>query len=124
MASRSKNSITIKTPASEVIRKIMEDNHEPISIEDLSEKMKDVWGRDFAENPYDEYCLIYKIAVLVLNCEASFEGVEGGIPYIPRTNPNEEPIALNPRMRFEVLNEYAEQIKKVKVTLKYPENFI
>lgn len=124
MASRSKNSITIKTPASEVIRKIMEDHQEPISIEDLSEKIKDVWGRDFVDSPYDEYCLIYKIAVLVLECEASFEDVEGGVPYVPRTNPAEEPIALNPRMRFEVLNEYAEQIKKVKVALKYSENFI
>ena len=104
-------------PIVEVIRKVLAAKG-PITISALCESLKDALGRSIVNNPYEDYCLVYKLAVGVLKCQVSCENLEGKVmPVVPRTNPEHEPVAVTPGMRFEAMNTKVEEIGQLVVSL-------
>ncbi|MBQ7567560.1 hypothetical protein IJT17_02005 [bacterium] len=112
--------VSNNTPVAEVIRLILESENRPMSVMELTERLKDAWGRNLPCNPYDDCCIVYKIAAGVLQCEASFENVEGGRPpVVSRINPDDEPVAVSPGMRFEGINQIKDDVKNIMLTLPH-----
>lgn len=110
--------VSNRTPVVEVIRRILAEENKPMSVADLTERLKDAWGRNLPCNPYEDYCMIYKLATGVLRCHASFEQLEGQrAPVIERNNPTDEPVAVTPGMRFERINLMADAVKDIIVSL-------
>ena len=105
------------TPVVEVIRRVLESNGKPVTVEELTVHVMDSWGRDFPGSPYDDVGLVYKLATRVLGCTATFDEVGGEIPVVERCDEREEPIPLNPRMGFEDLNRIVDEVRHVKLSL-------
>ena len=110
--------ISNNTPVVEVLRLIMEKENRPMTVEELTDRLKDVWGRNLPCNPYEDCCVVYKLATGVLRCKASFEKLEGGrAPVVDRINPDDEPVAITPGMRFEGMNQIADEVEKIVLSL-------
>ena len=108
--------ITKNTPVIEVIKRILKRQVAPITIEDLTAQVIDNWGRDFPESPYEEACLVYKLAVGVLHCKEYYDSLPNGAPiYIERYQPDSDPILVNPNMKSSVLNEVVSDLALLKV---------
>ena len=67
--------ITEHTPVIAVIRHILKKQEAPITVRDLTAQVIDAWGRDFPQNPYVDYCLVYKLAVGILNCQEKYDNL-------------------------------------------------
>ncbi len=110
--------ININTPVAEILRRIMVANGAPMTVGELTERLQDVWGRNLPCNPYKNVCLVYKLAASVLHCHVSYERLEGGIPpYVSRTNPDDEMVAVTPGMRFEGMNQVDDGIQEMVLSL-------
>ena len=110
--------VSNNTPVVEVIRLIMEAEKTPMTVMELTERLKDAWGRNLPCNPYDDYCIVYKLAAGVLQCEASFAGLaDGRPPVVSRINPDDEPAAVTPGMRFEGMHRIKDDVKNIVLSL-------
>lgn len=103
-------------PVVEVMRRILKRQQGPITVKELTAQIVDSWGRDFPVNPYEECCLVYKLAVGILHCQENFDNLATGGPlYIERDQKESDPILLSPRMSSQLLNPLAEQIAQIKL---------
>ncbi len=108
------------TPVVEVIRRVLESKGKPVTVEELTVAVMDCWGRDFPSSPYEDVGLVYKLATRVLNCQASYDEVEGRVPVVELPEEGLEPVPLHCRMGFEDINRIADEIRHVKLTLPAP----
>ena len=106
------------TPASEVIRRVLEESSQPMRLEELTVNAMNLWGRDFPNNPYEDMALIYKIATNVLRCQVSYDEVGGHAPLITREDTPEGPKALSPKLGPSDLNLALEELRGLKLSLK------
>ena len=114
--------ITEHTPVIAVIRHILKKQEAPITVRDLTAQVIDAWGRDFPQNPYVDYCLVYKLAIGILNCQEKYDNLPNGAPiFLEREQPDSDPIMVNPRMNSIVLNEIADDLADI--MLVYKERF-
>lgn len=105
------------TPATEVIRRVLEDSSQPMRLEELTVNAMNLWGRDFPNNPYEDMALIYKLATNVLKCSVSYEEVGGFAPLIEREDTPEDPKALSPALGASDLNLALEDLRSLKISL-------
>lgn len=106
------------TPVVEVIRRAMLAEGKPVTVSHLTERLRDAWGRNLTSNPYDDYCLVYKLATMHLNCQVSCENlVNNRMPVVQRINPEHEPVQITPGMRFEGMNQKTEEIGQLVLSL-------
>jgi hypothetical protein len=104
------------TPLCGVIRKVLEQHKAAVTCEELAIAVREYWGRSFPQNPYEDPCLIYKLAGIYLDVEYNFDEV-GDIPLVFRRNSGDGE-ELSPKMGPTDLNRIADQVKRVKVNLK------
>jgi hypothetical protein len=105
------------TPAVEVIRRVLEEQGKPMSLEELTVSVLSTWGRDFPNTPYEQIPLIYKLATNTLSCTVSFEDAGGKVPIIKREDGAEDEVALSPELGPHDLNLIVDRLKHVKVAL-------
>jgi hypothetical protein len=105
------------TPAVEVIRRVLEEQGKPMSLEELTVSVLSTWGRDFPNTPYEQIPLIYKLATNALSCSVSFEDAGGKVPIIKREEGAEDEVALAPDLGPHDLNLIVDKLKHVKVAL-------
>ena len=105
------------TPASEVIRRVLEDSSQPMRLEELTVNAMNIWGRDFPNNPYEDMALIYKLATNVLKCHVSYDDVGGYAPLISHGDTPEEPKPLSPQLGPNDLNMALEELRGLKMSL-------
>lgn len=105
------------TPAVEVIRRVLEEQGKPMSLEELTVSVLSAWGRDFPNTPYEQIPLIYKLATNALSCDVSFEDAGGKVPIIKREEGAEDEVALSPELGPHDLNLIVDKLKHVKVAL-------
>ncbi|MBQ7502738.1 hypothetical protein IJT93_08540 [bacterium] len=119
MLSSEYNQTLKHTPVSAVLKRILKECGEPITVKELTTKLMDEWGRDFPYNPYEEYCLVYKLAVGVLKCEESYENLANGAPlYIEREQPNSDHMLVSGLMGCDTLNAVVDNIAEIKLIYK------
>ncbi len=105
------------TPAVEVIRRILEEQGKPMSLEELNVSVMSAWGRDFPNTPYEQIPLIYKLATNALSCSVNFDDTGGKVPIIKREEGAEDEVALSPELGPHDLNLIVDKLKQVKVAL-------
>lgn len=105
------------TPAVEVIRRILENQGKPMSLEELSVSVMNTWGRDFPNTPYEQIPLMYKLTTNTLSCNVDFSEVGGSVPIIKREEGAEDEVPLSPELGPGDLNLIIDQLKQVKVSL-------
>lgn len=105
------------TPAAEVVRRVLEAQGKPISLDELAVSMAGSWGRDFPNTPYDPVSLIYKLAANVLSCELDYEETGGKVPVVKLEEGIEDEVPLSPQLSAEVLNDNVDRYKRIKVSL-------
>ncbi|MBQ7529786.1 hypothetical protein IJT10_07820 [bacterium] len=121
MSSSRYNQTNEHAPVVEVLRRILKEHNEPITVEDLTTQLIDVWDGEFPFNPYNNSCLVYKLAVGVLNCQESYDNLENKSPvYIEREQPDSDPIMLNSSLKYDILNEHAAEVEKIKLIYRDP----
>lgn len=105
------------TPAVEVIRRVLEEQGKPMSLEELNVSVMSAWGRDFPNTPYEQIPLIYKLATNALSCSVNFDDAGGKVPIIKREEGAEDEVALSPQLGPHDLNLIVDKLKQVKVAL-------
>lgn len=105
------------TPAIEVLRRVLEDQGKPMSLEELTVNVMNSWGRDFPNTPYEDIALVYKLTTNVLDCEVSYEDVGGETPIIQREEGTEDKVPLAPNLGPNDLNLVVDKLRLVKVSL-------
>jgi len=108
------------TPVVEVIRRVLESKGKPVTVEELTVAVMDSWGRDFPSSPFEDVGLVYKLATRVLNCETSYDEIDGQVPVVELPEEGLEPVPLHCRMGFEDLNRIVDEVRHVKVALPAP----
>lgn len=108
------------TPAVEVIRRVLEEQGKPMSLEELTVNVLNTWGRDFPNTPYEQIPLMYKLTTNTLSCSVNFDDIGGNVPIIKREEGAEDEVPLSPELGPHDLNLIVDQLKQVKVAL--PEN--
>ncbi len=105
------------TPAVEVIRRILEEQGKPMSLEELTVSVLSTWGRDFPNTPYEQIPLVYKLATNTLSCTVSYDDAGGKVPIIKREEGAEDEVPLSPELGPHDLNLIVDKLKHVKVAL-------
>ncbi|MHB2015554.1 MAG: hypothetical protein ACYCW6_01270 [Candidatus Xenobia bacterium] len=105
------------TPLCGVIRKVLESSKQSISCDELAVAVREYWGRSFPQNPYEDACLIFKLAGTYLDVAYNYEDLGGEVPLVRRREHGDGQ-ELTPRMSFADLNRAADEIKRVKLSLK------
>jgi len=105
------------SPICTVLRRTLESIKSPISLEELSINALETWSRSFAETPYDNVCLIYKLLGIYVECDYHYEDL-GGPPMVPLAPGSEDLIPLTPEQPLAELCRHVELIRKIKVTIK------
>lgn len=105
------------TPAVEVIRRVLEEQGKPMSLEELTVSVLSTWGRDFPNTPYEQIPLVYKLATNALSCNVSFDDAGGKVPIIKREEGAEDEVPLSPELGPHDLNLIVDKLKHVKVAL-------
>lgn len=105
------------TPAVEVIRRVLEEQGKPMSLEELTVNVLNTWGRDFPNTPYEQIPLMYKLTTNTLSCTVDFEDIGGNVPIIKREEGAEDEVPLSPELGPHDLNLIVDQLKQVKVAL-------
>jgi len=105
------------TPAVEVIRRVLEAQGKPMSLEELSVSVMNTWGRDFPNTPYEQVPLMYKLTTNTLNCDVDFSEIGDSVPIIKREEGAEDEVPLSPELGPGDLNLIVDQLKQVKVAL-------
>ena len=104
------------TPLCGVIRKVLENTKSGVSCDELAVSVREHWGRSFPQNPYDDACLVYKLAGTYLDVDFNFDEL-GEVPLVFRREGGDGE-ALNPKMDAIDLNRVADMVKRVKVALR------
>jgi hypothetical protein len=104
------------TPLCGVIRKVLENNRTPVTCEELAIAVREYWGRNFPQNPYEDPCLIYKLTGLFKDVEYHFDEL-GEVPMVHKRESGDG-TELSTRMHAIDLNRIADQVKRVKVGLR------
>ena len=105
------------TPAVEVIRRVLEAQGKPMSLEELSVSVMNTWGRDFPNTHYEQVPLMYKLTTNTLNCDVDFSEIGDSVPIIKREEGAEDEVPLSPELGPGDLNLIVDQLKQVKVAL-------
>lgn len=105
------------TPAVEVIRRVLEQQGKPMSLEELTVSVLSAWGRDFPNTPYEQIPLVYKLATNTLSCTVHFDETGGKVPIIKREEGAEDEVPLAPELGPHDLNLIVDKLKHVKVAL-------
>ena len=105
------------TPAVEVIRRVLEEQGKPMSLEELTVSVLSTWGRDFPNTPYEQIPLIYKLATNALSCAVQYSDARFGVPIIKREEGAEDEVPLSPELGPHDLNLIVDKLKHVKVAL-------
>ncbi|MGM9992670.1 MAG: hypothetical protein ACI376_07500 [Candidatus Bruticola sp.] len=114
--------MTERIPVVAVMRRILKKQETPITVKELTALVIDAWGRDFPQNPYADCCLVYKLAVGILNCQEKYDNLPNGAPiFLEREQADSDPIMVNPRMGMNTLNEIADEVGEI--MLVYKERF-
>jgi len=103
------------TPVCGIIRRILEQTKQPISCDELTVHVLEAWQRNFPPNPYEDPCLVYKLAGSFKDVEMHFDDLPDVPMLAADTN---DPVLVSPKQPAEVLNEAVDQIKRVKFSLK------
>lgn len=112
------NDINTHTPVAEIIRRILAEQTQPITVGELTTLVMDAWSRYLPENPFGDEVVVYQIAVTVLHCDVSYARLPNEQPpYAERAIPGVEPEAVNPRMSSEILAEMSDDIAQILVSL-------
>ncbi|GMU53559.1 MAG: hypothetical protein AMXMBFR33_27050 [Candidatus Xenobia bacterium] len=105
------------TPIVEVIRRVLEKQQKPMSLEELTMHVMESWGRDFPNNPYEDVSLIYKLATRVLRCQVFFDETGGEPPTVQAEDARPEPMNQVPFLTSTQLNVILDQLRHVKLSL-------
>ena len=105
------------TPAVEVIRRVLEEQGKPMSLEELTVSVMSAWGRDFPNTPYEQIPLVYKLATNALSCSVNFDDAGGKVPIIKREEGADDEVPLSPQLGPHDLNLIVDKLKQVKVAL-------
>jgi len=105
------------TPAVEVIRRVLEAQGKPMSLEELSVSVMNTWGRDFPNTPYEQVPLMYKLTTNTLSCAVDFSEIGDKVPIIKREEGAEDEVPLSPELGPSDLNLIVDKLKQVKVSL-------
>lgn len=105
------------TPIVEVIRRVLEKQAKPMSLEELTMHVMESWGRDFPNNPYEDVSLVYKLATRVLHCQVHFDETGGEPPTVQAEDARPEPMNQVPFLTSTQLNVILEQLRHVKLSL-------
>lgn len=105
------------TPAVEVIRRVLENQGKPMSLEELSVSVMNTWGREFPNTPYEQIPLMYKLTTNSLSCDVDFSEVGDAVPIIKREEGAEDEVALAPELGPSDLNLIVDKLKRLKVSL-------
>jgi hypothetical protein len=105
------------SPIYTVLRRTLEGIKSPVSIEELCINALETWARSFAQTPYENACIVYKLIGTYLECEYHY-GEIGGPPLIPLAPGSEDLIPLRPEQPLSELCKHVDIIKKIKVTLR------
>lgn len=103
------------TPVRGIIHRILEQSKSPISCDELTVHVLEAWQRSFPPNPFEDPCLVYKLA-------ASFNDVElhyDELPDIPMLiEEGRDPILIKPDLKADDLNRGLDQVKRIKFSLR------
>jgi len=100
-----------------ILQRILEEKKDPVSIDELMVHALDRWGRGFPQTPYEPAALVYKMLHLHMDIEENYDDL-GAPPVVPLEKEGAEPIPLQPDLSPALLNRVAQQIKRIRVTLK------
>ena len=102
-----------KMPYLGILRKIIADSKNEISLEELAKISLQKWGRNLPQTPYLPVSMIYKLIGLYLE-EAEFSEYH---IMVKQTLPKEIKVPLSPELSVQDLNSVADELKKIKVKI-------
>lgn|GEM_PF-3833288 len=104
-----------KMPFTGILRKIIADSKNGITLEDVAKISLQKWGRNLPQTPYLPVALVYKLTGLYMASELEFSDCH---IMVERTLPNEIKVPLAPDLPVQDLNSVVEELKKIKVKVK------
>jgi hypothetical protein len=107
--------LTRHTPVCGIIRRILEQIKAPISCDELTVHVLEAWQRSFPPNPYEDCCMVYKLAGSFRDVELHYDDLTD-IPMI--IEEGNDPVLVTPQLGADDLNRALDQIKRIKFSLK------
>lgn len=107
--------LTRHTPVRGIIHRLLEQSKSPISCDELTVHLLEAWQRSFPPNPYEDPCLVYKLAAAFPDVVLHYDD----LPDIPMLlEEGRDPVLIKPELGADELNSAIDQIKRIKFSLR------
>lgn len=99
-----------------VLKKVMESVTDPMSCDEITTHVIELWGRGLPVNPYGDICLVYKFLKTYMETEENLDDLNGEIIMVESIGGRTVP--LSPNLLPSELQSVEDQIKRIKFKLK------
>lgn len=103
------------TPVRGIIRHILKQAKTPLRCDELTVHVLEAWQRSFPQNPYQDACLVYKLAARFPDVTLHYDELPEGVAMIEEDG--RDPISITPDLEAEELNKAVEQVRCIKFSL-------
>lgn len=103
------------TPVRGIIRHILKQAKTPLRCDELTVHVLEAWQRSFPLNPYQDACLVYKLAARFPDITLHYDELPDAIAMIEEEG--KDALCVNPDLSADELNKAVDQIRCIKFSL-------